>query len=436
MRALGHTQIFRNKHSKKYTKKVCAKCIIKCSRWWLNINKIHKIKFYIESCLTYFFAVATLVSGYVVCASPEHDLIFSLQQYGRHHRQQPHHIFLYSSLALVCSTRQFVHLTSTTTFFIAIFILLTLLLCYIYQRGNIKRHMIITQSLAGDNPHMTRPRTDRQTYMWQNHTPPQHPKFLIIIIIRIILALVQRHILHRISHIFHYYHFSSPSFAHLCHDSHNILSLGVLCLFHQIASVWRWWPSGTDGPSAGPLLLHRTCICSALKTQTFVPDILPASLDDSTTGTATNSVYPMMPSDVVEERPPKHYPYTFPYFLFPPSKIPMALASNGNGPFEVYAYNISSHYAEFEEMSTVHNNEHHSNKHLHHNSHSEHNLHHHSNKHGIGTSTNTGTSSMFDHEWHREQYKLARAKIGEIDGTPFCMIFLQHFSRHIICMLF
>lgn len=82
-------------------------------------------------------------------------------------------VFLYSSLALVCSTRQFVHLTSTTTFFIAIFILLTLLLCYIYQRGNIKRHMIITQSLAGDNPHMTRPRTDTCDRIIHPHTTPQ-----------------------------------------------------------------------------------------------------------------------------------------------------------------------------------------------------------------------------------------------------------------------
>lgn len=117
----------------------------------------------------------------------------------------------------------------------------------------------------------------------------------------------------------------------------------------------------------------------------------------------------------------------------------MALASNGadngRGPFEVYAYNISSHYAEFEEMSTVH---HTTNKHLHH--HNEHSRehHHHGGIHGGGghensthhtfdsnnnynynnnnyDSTSTlSTTPMYDHEWHREQYKLARAKIGEI----------------------
>lgn len=154
--------------------------------------------------------------------------------------------------------------------------------------------------------------------------------------------------------------------------------------------------------------MHRTHDYS------FIADILPTSLDESS-GTATNSVYPLVPSEVEDRPPVKHYPYTFPYFLFPPSKIPMALASNGGddrGPFEVYAYNISSHYAEFEEMSTVHNNEHH--KHLHHNSHSEHNSHHHNiNRHGTNNNNNGTSTMLFDHEWRRQQYNLARAKIGE-----------------------
>lgn len=179
---------------------------------------------------------------------------------------------------------------------------------------------------------------------------------------------------------------------------------------------------------------------------------------DESSGTATNSVYPLIPSDFIEDRPPKHYPYTFPYFLFPPSKNAMALASNGGGPFEVYAYNISSHYAEFEEMSTGtghhlhhhHNIEHDSNEHhatSRHHSHQhthEHNMHHHSLNNNInnnnvnhkhitttfnlsnhndnenGTSTilhtGTGTGTSYDREWHREQYNLARARanLGEI----------------------
>lgn len=137
----------------------------------------------------------------------------------------------------------------------------------------------------------------------------------------------------------------------------------------------------------------------------------------------------------------------------------MALASNGgNGPFEVYAYNISSHYAEFEEMSTGGHHHHHhehdsyehhsnSNRHSHHNinNNNEHNLHHHSlnnnfiNKHistssssetsndtDTGTGTGTGTISMFDREWHREQYKLARAKIGEIKTTALIFLKILH----------
>lgn len=156
------------------------------------------------------------------------------------------------------------------------------------------------------------------------------------------------------------------------------------------------------------------------------PDELPSSLDE-TTGTATNSVYPLFPSDL-EERPPKKYPYTFPYFLYPPHKIPVALASHR--PYEVYAYNISTHYADtFDELNSEHFLHHHPNKHLHHYSASEHhridynnsnsinqknNLHHKHSNSTISTFTSYLPSSPpFDHEWRREQYKLARAKIGE-----------------------
>lgn len=169
------------------------------------------------------------------------------------------------------------------------------------------------------------------------------------------------------------------------------------------------------------------------------PDILPSTLDENS-GTATNSVYPLFPSDI-EEPPPKKYPYTFPYFLYPPKKIPYALASHRPSyDATIYAYNISSHYAEFDEMSTINNHNYNEHEHLHkhnlhhtsstnandYNNYKEHhsttsnNLHHHSNnKHESSNVTGTGTSNNFpyDHEWRREQYKIQRAKVGEVYDT-------------------
>uniref|UniRef100_A0A336M7Z0 CSON012400 protein n=1 Tax=Culicoides sonorensis TaxID=179676 RepID=A0A336M7Z0_CULSO len=172
-------------------------------------------------------------------------------------------------------------------------------------------------------------------------------------------------------------------------------------------------------------------------------DLLPSTLDENS-GTATNSVYPLFPSDI-EEAPPKKYPYTFPYFLYPPKKIPYALASHRPSyDATIYAYNISSHYAEFDEMSTINNYNYNEHEHLHkHNLHqytpissnnyenkehhstasNKNNLHHqhshikfNTNKHEYeGNDTSTSSTSNFkypfDHEWRREQYKIQRAKI-------------------------
>jgi len=67
--------------------------------------------------------------------------------------------------------------------------------------------------------------------------------------------------------------------------------------------------------------------------QLVFTDVLPSALDIfSSSGTATNSVnsnyFPT--SDWIGEiRPASRYPYTYPYFLFPPThKIPLALASH------------------------------------------------------------------------------------------------------------
>lgn len=63
----------------------------------------------------------------------------------------------------------------------------------------------------------------------------------------------------------------------------------------------------------------------------YITDILPTALDHSS-GTATNSInsnYFPNPEWIDEPRPASRYPYTYPYFLFPPShKIPLALASH------------------------------------------------------------------------------------------------------------
>lgn len=63
------------------------------------------------------------------------------------------------------------------------------------------------------------------------------------------------------------------------------------------------------------------------------PDVFLPSALDLISGTATNSVnanyFPTSADFIGEIRDPSRYPYTYPYFLYPPShKIPLALASH------------------------------------------------------------------------------------------------------------
>lgn len=75
-----------------------------------------------------------------------------------------------------------------------------------------------------------------------------------------------------------------------------------------------------------------------------VTDILPTALDHSS-GTATNSInsnYFPNPEWIDEPRPASRYPYTYPYFLFPPShKIPLALASHRPATSDTNAHYIA-----------------------------------------------------------------------------------------------
>lgn len=76
--------------------------------------------------------------------------------------------------------------------------------------------------------------------------------------------------------------------------------------------------------------LHQIKITFKISLCVIFADVLPTALDISS-GTSTNSInanyFP--PSDWIGEiRPRSRYPYTFPYFLYPPShRIPLALAS-------------------------------------------------------------------------------------------------------------
>lgn len=73
-------------------------------------------------------------------------------------------------------------------------------------------------------------------------------------------------------------------------------------------------------------VLNLTCLL-------LFPDIFLPSALDLISGTATNSVnsnyFPTSADFIGEIRDPSRYPYTYPYFLYPPShKIPYALASH------------------------------------------------------------------------------------------------------------
>lgn len=98
-------------------------------------------------------------------------------------------------------------------------------------------------------------------------------------------------------------------------------------------------------------------------------------------------------------------------------------------------------------MSTINNHNYNEHEHLHkhnlhhtsstnandYNNYKEHhsttsnNLHHHSNnKHESSNVTGTSNNFPYDHEWRREQYKIQRAKVGEVFDTinnKKCMLF-------------
>lgn len=87
--------------------------------------------------------------------------------------------------------------------------------------------------------------------------------------------------------------------------------------------------------------LHQIKITFKTSLCVIFADVLPTALDISS-GTSTNSInanfYPS--SDWIGEiRPRSRYPYTFPYFLYPPShKIPLALASHRpDTTYDLYA---------------------------------------------------------------------------------------------------
>ena len=74
-------------------------------------------------------------------------------------------------------------------------------------------------------------------------------------------------------------------------------------------------------------------------------DVLLPTAHDISSGTSTNSVnsnyFPT--SDYIGEiRPASRYPYTFPYFLYPSRKIPIALASH-RPDIDAHNYNRTLH---------------------------------------------------------------------------------------------
>ena len=86
--------------------------------------------------------------------------------------------------------------------------------------------------------------------------------------------------------------------------------------------------------------LHQIKITFKMSLCVVFADVLPTALDISP-GTSTNSIndnYFSSSDWIGEIRPRSRYPYTFPYFLYPPtSKIPMTLASHRPDTIDYYA---------------------------------------------------------------------------------------------------